>query len=238
MRHVSRRLHANSWSAFIPESSVWPASPHTRAQHGGQPPESTSTDLPRSTEHQPTTQRQVCTLKTFNKLTLRGIYWLPLVVWFFTPLQYSDLTCCHVIYQILPYSTLWWLKQWHVVGKSHAKKKQKAMLSNTLIFRIKYLCCTLTQVNTAFWHCHMTFLTIFAIVRHVEWNVCMMSVACNLPPSGQGATIGKNSQLCLAIIVDDTHLCRALFKFAFSHCFLFSLEPTYLCILLQTVSLL
>ncbi len=53
-----------------------------------QPRESTGTDLPGSTEHQPTTQRQVCTPeKTFNKLTLRGIYRLPLVVWFFTPLQ-------------------------------------------------------------------------------------------------------------------------------------------------------
>ncbi len=53
-------------TAFSIPSGHWqygvlPSPSRTRTRHGGQPLESTSTDLLGSTEHKPTTQRQVCT---------------------------------------------------------------------------------------------------------------------------------------------------------------------------------
>ncbi len=83
----------------IPESSVWPASPpHTstaRRTATGKHDHGTEDSHWRARAQvfrgAPITnpwQREVYIPETLNKLTLRGIYWLPLVVWFFTPLLY------------------------------------------------------------------------------------------------------------------------------------------------------
>ncbi len=87
-RHVSRRLTANPFSIWLPESSVWPASHSTWAQHGHPAPGHSDWGQRRITEHRFTTPRHVGTLYLTNKHTLRGLYCTPLVVWFFSPLQY------------------------------------------------------------------------------------------------------------------------------------------------------
>ncbi len=88
VRHVSRRLFANTYSVWLPESSVWPASHSVWAQHGHPAPGHSDWGQRRITEHRFTAPRHVGTLYLTNKHTLRGLYWTPLAVWFFSPLQY------------------------------------------------------------------------------------------------------------------------------------------------------
>ncbi len=87
-RHVSRRLTANPFSIWLPESSVWPASHSTWAQHGHPAPGHSDWGQRRITEHRFTAIRHVGTLYLTNKHTLRGLYCTPLVVWFFSPLHW------------------------------------------------------------------------------------------------------------------------------------------------------
>ncbi len=85
VRHVSRRLTANPFSIWLPESSVWPASHRTWAQHGHPALGHSDGGQRRITEHRFTAPRHVGTLYLTNKHTLRCLYCTPLVVWFLGP---------------------------------------------------------------------------------------------------------------------------------------------------------
>ncbi len=106
--------------------------PRTRARHGGQPLESTSTARRTATgEHEhkssgehrsPTHDREKPTSPKPSINSPSGAFiWLPLVVWFFTPLQYIYLFVFYFIWVIVYFivnndSTLYsffFFQEWH-----------------------------------------------------------------------------------------------------------------------------
>ncbi len=120
----------------IPESSVWPASPpHTSTawrtatgKHDHSTEDShwrARAQVFRGALITNPRQREVYIPETLNKLTLRGIYWLPLVVWFFTPLQYIYIYIHTHISQGESFSFYIWLKSFLL------KKMIKKMIKNS-----------------------------------------------------------------------------------------------------------